>query len=216
MTRFSPARRGFTLIELLVVIAIIAILASILFPVFAKAREAARQTACRSNVKQILTALTMYTQDYEEALPRYAYTYDPSTTPATGSFTWAFVLNPYVKNGNLWKCPSDTNTGNTLDTNDPADISVSYGFNYRFLDGISLAGVQKPADTVTALDRGFFVADPTPTWAPHNEVCNVGFLDGHVKSMKKGFLEQQAAVEDGIDLTMTGNPLDVYVLWNRL
>ncbi len=91
-------RSGFTLIELLVVIAIIAILASILFPVFAQAREKARQIACISNFKQIGLAMLQYNQDYDES-------YCPSevSTSGAGSFTtgydWTYILNPYIKNG---------------------------------------------------------------------------------------------------------------------
>ena len=89
-------RRGFTLIELLVVIAIIAILAAILFPVFAKAREKARQTSCTSNVKQICLAQMMYAQDYDERL--------------TGRELWMVKLQPYVKNWQIFSCPSWGNT----------------------------------------------------------------------------------------------------------
>jgi prepilin-type N-terminal cleavage/methylation domain-containing protein/prepilin-type processing-associated H-X9-DG protein len=94
-------RKGFTLIELLVVIAIIAILAAILFPVFAKAREKARQSACLSNQKQIGLAVMQYCQDYDDVYP-------PS---ASGTGTWTsspFYLAPYVKNRDVWKCPSQT------------------------------------------------------------------------------------------------------------
>ena len=85
-------RRGFTLIELLVVIAIIAILAAILFPVFAQAREAARRTSCISNTKQLSTGVQMYTQDYDERLPILGVL-------AEGRGRWMFQVNPYIKNG---------------------------------------------------------------------------------------------------------------------
>lgn len=86
-------RRGFTLIELLVVIAIIAILAAILFPVFAQARDKARQASCLSNLKQIGTAMMMYVQDYEETYP---LVYFPGTNPFQ---RWQEVIDPYIKGG---------------------------------------------------------------------------------------------------------------------
>ena len=89
------SRQAFTLIELLVVIAIIAILAAILFPVFAQAREKARQTSCLSNLKQIGTALLMYVQDYDETLPLGSYM-DPTNTSPT---PWMNIVDPYVKGG---------------------------------------------------------------------------------------------------------------------
>ncbi|MDF2441045.1 MAG: hypothetical protein JWN98_2029 [Abditibacteriota bacterium] len=117
-------RSAFTLIELLVVIAIIAILAAILFPVFAQARERARTISCMSNCKQIGTAMLMYAQDYDEGLPtwttRYAHTsYGPQTAETPDSF-WDAKLLPYVKSGStptgvvggrpvsggVWQCPS--------------------------------------------------------------------------------------------------------------
>src|SRR6185503_12093281 len=96
-------RVAFTLIELLVVIAIIAILAAILFPVFAQAREKARGASCLSNNKQIMTAAKMYNQDYDEKQVEYWYYYRADL----GAYqTWMEMLNPYVKNRDIWICPS--------------------------------------------------------------------------------------------------------------
>jgi prepilin-type N-terminal cleavage/methylation domain-containing protein/prepilin-type processing-associated H-X9-DG protein len=100
--------RGFTLIELLVVIAIIAILAAILFPVFAQAREKARQTTCLSNLKQIGTGLTMYAQDYDEMLPGSKVYANPGH-PLYKTYGWALwvpIIDPYVKNKPVYNCPS--------------------------------------------------------------------------------------------------------------
>lgn len=108
------ARRAFTLIELLVVIAIIAILAAILLPVFAQAREKARQTACLSNAKQIGLALMMYTQDNDETYPPcYPNGNNGGVKPINGGDTVYMplenALDSYIKNWNVWSCPSDSN-----------------------------------------------------------------------------------------------------------
>ncbi|MFM7321991.1 MAG: DUF1559 domain-containing protein, partial [Armatimonadota bacterium] len=110
MRPFNPTR-AFTLIELLVVIAIIAILAAILFPVFAQAREKARQTACLSNVKQLGLALSMYLQDYDETFyphvtERTAPAGTPDTLEARAPFSYRTKLEPYIKNSGIFKCPS--------------------------------------------------------------------------------------------------------------
>lgn len=146
MSRSMP-HRGFTLIELLVVIAIIAILAAILFPVFARAREQARATACLSNTKQLGTALQMYMQDYDSALPLVATaaaqavgdgcgeTYDGhGGTPSgqTGidyinNYSIGAQLNPYTKNRQMWACPSDSGVNTTVT---PGQRWSSY--HYRF------------------------------------------------------------------------------------
>ena len=95
-------QRGFTLIELLVVIAIIAILAAILFPVFAKAREKARQSSCLSNAKQLELALMQYAQDYDETLPGL---WQSNVSPWS-TYTWDKVVAPYIKNTQVLMCPS--------------------------------------------------------------------------------------------------------------
>jgi prepilin-type N-terminal cleavage/methylation domain-containing protein/prepilin-type processing-associated H-X9-DG protein len=106
-------RRFFTLIELLVVIAIIAILAAILFPVFAQARDKARGASCLSNTKQIGTAVLMYAQDYDEVIPRNAHS-DPPRVLEGNHFVdcstprWMDVIYPYIKNEQVFNCPSDS------------------------------------------------------------------------------------------------------------
>jgi prepilin-type N-terminal cleavage/methylation domain-containing protein/prepilin-type processing-associated H-X9-DG protein len=105
----STRKSGFTLIELLVVIAIIAILAAILFPVFAKAREKARQSSCLSNMKQLGLGLMQYVSDYDGVYP-LSYYY-PYGSGATGYCHWSAMIGPYVKSNQLFICSSDPNKG---------------------------------------------------------------------------------------------------------
>ena len=119
---------GFTLMELLVVIAIIALLAAILFPVFARAREKARQTACASNLKQLGLAILQYTQDYDEHMPRGRY----GDACCTGYYyeNWSFSIYPYVKSSGIFTCPDDPTkptTYNVLANSNP--VPMSYAFN---------------------------------------------------------------------------------------
>jgi prepilin-type N-terminal cleavage/methylation domain-containing protein/prepilin-type processing-associated H-X9-DG protein len=103
-------QKGFTLIELLVVIAIIAILAAILFPVFAQARESARKTSCLSNFKQVGLGTMMYQQDYDGTWPIWWNGVDQGQVEVTGKGRcWAGVIDPYTKNSQIRKCPSDPN-----------------------------------------------------------------------------------------------------------
>ncbi|MDR3710385.1 MAG: DUF1559 domain-containing protein [Capsulimonadaceae bacterium] len=130
-------RTAFTLIELLVVIAIIAILAAILFPVFATAREKARQTACLNNMKQIGLGAMQYMADYDETYPAAAYVFQGANSGAGPSL--GYLLDPYIKSANVWRCPSDTlntnpvyTTGTTTATSYPNYKNVSYAYNCMF------------------------------------------------------------------------------------
>jgi prepilin-type N-terminal cleavage/methylation domain-containing protein/prepilin-type processing-associated H-X9-DG protein len=132
-----PGRRrnGFTLIELLVVIAIIAILAAILFPVFAQARDKARQTACLSNCKQIGTAVQMYAQDYDENLPNAGPDWPgnnrhPVFRAGYQWAMWAILMDPYIKNRQVWLCPSGPSSGSGFEWGPPTDrLKVNLGYN---------------------------------------------------------------------------------------
>lgn len=139
-------RKGFTLIELLVVIAIIAILAAILFPVFAKAREKARQSSCLSNVKQIALALLQYSQDFDERLPML-YTLPPNSADRVGLIQ---VTQPYTKSYQVHDCPSADAKSNTSYLG-----NASYGYNVQLLGGgwaTGLGSIQRPAECVLLAD----------------------------------------------------------------
>lgn len=126
MSHQAVKSKGFTLIELLVVIAIIAILAAILFPVFARARENARRSSCMSNLKQQGLGVMQYTQDYDEKYPA-AYYYKDNNNSTGGYMHWSGMIRPYVKSDQLFVCPSDA-SGGLLPTN-PADPSYSPAAN---------------------------------------------------------------------------------------
>jgi prepilin-type N-terminal cleavage/methylation domain-containing protein/prepilin-type processing-associated H-X9-DG protein len=153
--RSRSTRSGFTLIELLVVIAIIAILAAILFPVFAQARDKARQASCLSNCKQIGTGIMMYVQDYDELYPNGGH-----GTPGGGdpSNRWYKEIFSYVKNIGVYTCPSRPNRRSTMGTNGLPNRPGGYGCNNNVMlwggDGIvpgvaarSMAEVADPAGT---------------------------------------------------------------------
>ncbi|HLV80037.1 MAG TPA: prepilin-type N-terminal cleavage/methylation domain-containing protein [Chthonomonadaceae bacterium] len=170
-------RRGFTLIELLVVIAIIAILAAILFPVFAQAREKARSTSCLSNEKQIDTATLMYIQDYDETMfvGDWCLTAPNglcSELPFPNGATWCQTIQPYIKSWPLFRCPSNAkNPFGIWNSTGPFSWYYnwmhwpSYGFNYNYLNPsptcdpfpgyptpAAIASIQEPARTVLFVD----------------------------------------------------------------
>lgn len=133
---------GFTLIELLVVIAIIAILAAILFPVFAQAREKARSSSCLSNQKQIGLAFSMYAQDYDETYPPYLDLNNLTGAGPGGATQWEDIVKPYIKGGNV---------GGILTCPSASTRAYAYSMNGA-LAGLSAAQAVKPADTVLTAD----------------------------------------------------------------
>lgn len=205
-------RSGFTLIELLVVIAIIAILAAILFPVFARAREKARQSSCLSNVKQLSVGALMYMQDYDETFwPTSAVHMNNLAANDSPGSIWYRAVMPYVKNEQIFVCPSDSQTNSARWSDSattwddwPADgataypatagydgFALSYGTNHN-AGGKPLATIDYPAQTGMIFECTVILAYEA-SWQPrkryimgaarHNEQFNVGYFDGHAKSL---------------------------------
>jgi prepilin-type N-terminal cleavage/methylation domain-containing protein/prepilin-type processing-associated H-X9-DG protein len=190
----NRSQSAFTLIELLVVIAIIAILAAILFPVFAQAREKARQTSCLSNHKQYALANLMYLQDYDETFPASAYL----NGACVATFYWA--VDPYVKNAQIVRCPSEPEAmslqalvGAPCPNTPPfASYTVNHDLfvNAFFPNPVfmRLAGLPRPADTIMIYDGntafGASNAQLQLVQARHQSQMNVSFADGHVKAVQ--------------------------------
>jgi prepilin-type N-terminal cleavage/methylation domain-containing protein/prepilin-type processing-associated H-X9-DG protein len=158
MTHIGVKKQGFTLIELLVVIAIIAILAAILFPVFAQAREKARTASCGSNTRQLGLAVRMYVQDYDEHFPFGGWMPAPSGNPL-GTWDWQNSTAPYIKNKGLYRCPStsdrDEEVANGAFTFDWNLNPVNYLYNNqlgRNRAPVSDATVNSPADCWMIVD----------------------------------------------------------------
>ncbi|MBM3500762.1 MAG: DUF1559 domain-containing protein [Armatimonadetes bacterium] len=222
-------RRGFTLIELLVVIAIIAILAAILFPVFARAREKARQTSCLSNVKQIMLGILMYAQDFDEKFP--------GSWANGSSGLWSGRINPYVKNTQLFDCPSGSYASGWGGWDWAGTPMTKYGYNCNISGKalcnrtISLARIQQPATAIMVGDMwnsnwftsgGQVYGDgrlnpvgglvcwggtnrcPLADWVGfvpdcHNEGANYGHVDGHAKWYKPSSIYPASATDASKD-----------------
>ena len=219
-------RKGFTLIELLVVIAIIAILAAILFPVFARAREKARQTSCLSNLKQMGLAVMMYVGDYDDCYPAcqhplaVPFIYRGYTHP---NLLWYMAIEPYHKNVQIFNCPSSSTRWYGQYTGD-----TRYGANLNIVRNnvsCNMSSIMKPAETIvigesdwthSTADYGWSNSWMLTYWPHvsrfipqrHNEGANITFCDGHAKWYK---VELDPAYTGTGDVKLTKNP--VGVLW---
>ncbi|RYX81384.1 DUF1559 domain-containing protein [bacterium] len=234
IVRTRKSHLAFTLIELLVVIAIIAILASILFPVFARAREQARKSSCLSNLKQMGIATAMYTQDYDDRLPLY------STTGPT--IYWPTLIDPYIKSRMTWFCPSYERSVTT-----PSASASTYGANFGIISNTNshhLAEFSRSTEVLMYADtegayvgsasrnagcngftEGFLrVYDPVGQAPPtaqtactaylqttagvsprHLDGSNAVFVDGHAKWLKRDIFIRQETADN--------HPIDLYGRW---
>jgi prepilin-type N-terminal cleavage/methylation domain-containing protein/prepilin-type processing-associated H-X9-DG protein len=214
----SPQRRGFTLIELLVVIAIIAILAAILFPVFAQARESARKASCTSNTRQIAMAFIQYAADYDGLMMDGNWSVgitDVNGWPALGTRAidekngWPAYVMPYVKNRMIFDCPTSMDLIMTQRIN---EIDGNYVWNEEACDDagdmLDNIGQGFPANVIMVMDGGDYAIEnknslqemmlddldstkrDTEQPTRHQDMAVVAFGDGHAKVMKKGDLLQ--------------------------
>jgi prepilin-type N-terminal cleavage/methylation domain-containing protein/prepilin-type processing-associated H-X9-DG protein len=216
MDRAPAPRSGFTLIELLVVIAIIGILAAMLFPVFAQAREKGRQADCISNMRQLGMSISMYADDYDELYPPQEHLYiEPCNPPPfwldvaygvpdwkTAPYAnWAQAINAtYVKNDQIFRCKSSKGWTEKSNRFSPG---LSYVYN-GFAAANSMSAVPSTSEYILLYDyryqTSYAVANPVPDpecswayypgWATHMENFNVLYFDGHVKNLPEGRFRQ--------------------------
>ncbi|RMG25851.1 MAG: prepilin-type N-terminal cleavage/methylation domain-containing protein [Armatimonadetes bacterium] len=221
--RFQKPLSAFTLIELLVVIAIIAILAAILFPVIMRAREAAKASACASNIRNLALAVDLYQTDHDGRFPLAAYAEGASFK------LWHDMTDPYLNNKQVWHCPSSTVS--KADAN--GAITSHYGYNALYLTTIALdfsnaqqhtafqtSDIANPSETVLFIeakssvpnswcgDDGKFLLPPsqpdTDCWGRpnpvHMEKTNVAFIDMHVKRLDpKAYYEGRTPPDEFFD-----------------
>lgn len=205
----NDRKEAFTLIELLVVIAIISLLAAILFPVFSRARDNARRTSCLSNLKQIGLGLMQYVSDYDEVYPTAQY------NEGAGNIRWRQMIYPYVKNPQIFKCPSSTGTGEAAVANFPP-MPRGYAVNSLFQPVpswglIRMSAINNVSTRIYAADQGgsdyrtmFSLWSTTELrdniynngrFRGHLSNWSILFADGHVKAMRP---------------TATGSPINMW------
>jgi prepilin-type N-terminal cleavage/methylation domain-containing protein/prepilin-type processing-associated H-X9-DG protein len=221
-------RNAFTLIELLVVIAIIAILASILFPVFARSRENARAASCLSNMKQMGLAIEMYKQDYDGWYP-----YGSRKDPGVVTDWYHAFLDPYIKNDQVIYCPSD-----------PKEWSIGYGYNEAFgyrmndsragnpsvnylslcnqkvpiYDGINEAGVTDPSNSIILTESSLYynyLISLGGTWTPDtaSQSLTIFFPNSNKSTMTAHYMREEAGIHNG---GVNNTYADGHVKWQRI
>lgn len=213
-------KTGFTLIELLVVIAIIAILAAILFPVFARARENARRASCQSNLKQIGLGFMQYTQDYDERYPMYISLIGGTTFRPYG---WADSIQPYVKSIQIFQCPSDDGVETDVpSTTGYTDYSYNlwiggYGPTSRGA-GMSMAQLTQPSLSVLAIDYltgtagSYTVGNASPSDGSISGTCGYyGAAGVGCVGLARIRAEDSRRHLDGVNLLFT----DGHVKWTK-
>jgi len=192
-SQYNPKRNaGFTLIELLVVIAIISVLAAILFPVFARARESARRASCLSNLKQIGLGVMMYVQDYDELYPKSVMlNSSPRLIPNTIALTissqplwsWYEMIYPYTKSVQVYKCPSSGYNGSYIHTaNYGANSDMMPYYPFPPASGgvlpVNMASLQAPASTYLIMDAGYYMMAYSRALPGTNGPNNAWYLPG--------------------------------------
>jgi len=203
----SSRRRAFTLIELLVVIAIIAILAAILFPVFAKAREKARCSSCQSNLKQMGVAVLQYVQDYDETFPTSVLGQLGIQYPGSAGYRGVFThgIQPYIKSAQIYRCPSHSGT------------ELSYGYNEYIYDvGRNWSSLASVSNAVAGVASVAVISESSypgivndwdgtdgmnrfrSTWSNAHNGCNVCFADGHVKLVNLGKITKVGTAQNPV------------------
>jgi prepilin-type N-terminal cleavage/methylation domain-containing protein/prepilin-type processing-associated H-X9-DG protein len=209
-------RKGFTLIELLVVIAIIAILAAILFPVFAQVREKARSTSCLSNQRQIANAVLLYAQDNDEQIVPWLSKKASNTQPRAERL-WTYRLQPYLKSGGdfpaagVMACPSFSRERLLLAGNSPGCDSLDSFFNAAFVEIYSHYGIASPMPTPQGAGTQ---AQP---WV-HRPGTGVypGFPDVEVSLAQVLRPAETALISDGLTMSFGGPFLSVYGCHGKL